>query len=114
MSVYVTFSHTCTSSRIPQDPRQLHLAVIRSHGTIGTISVDYYVTYLAEGVSEPSEGDPTVFAMASGSVRLVGGQTTTEWDLEILNEAFLDTTAQFYVKLNSTYLVEGGKIDSTK
>ena len=91
-----------------QDPRQLHLAVTRNQGTTGTISVDYYVTYLPEGVSNPSEGDPSVFAMSSGSVRLVGGQMVAEWDLEILNEAFLDAGAQFYVKLNGTYLVEGG------
>lgn len=86
----------------------------RSHGTIGTIAVDYSVVYLAEGVSDPSAGDPSVFAMASGSVRLVGGQTMAEWDLEVLDEAFLDTSAQFYVKLNSTYLVEGGKIYITE
>lgn len=55
-----------------------------------------------------------MFAMTSGSVRLLGGQMVAEWDLEILNEAFLDTNAQFYVKLNSTYLVEGGKPLPTK
>ena len=50
-----------------------------------------------------------MFAMASGSVRLLGGQMVAEWDLEISNEAFLDTSAQFHVKLISTNLVEGGK-----
>lgn len=83
--------------------------MIRSQGTIGTISVDYYATYLPDGISDPSQGDSSVFAMASGSVRLVGGQVMAEWDLEILNEAFLDTSAQFYIQLNSTYLVEGGE-----
>lgn len=81
----------------------------RTQGTIGTISVDYYVTYLPQGTSDPSQGDSSVFAVASGSVRLVGGQVMAEWDLEILNEAFLDTSAQFYVQLNSTYLVDGGE-----
>ena len=93
----------------PQDPRQLHLAVTRNRGTTGTISVDYSVTYLPQGVSDPSEGDTSVFAMASGSVRLVGGQMVAEWDLEILNDAFLDASAQFHVMLSGTNLVEGGK-----
>ena len=93
----------------PQDPRQLHLAITRNHGTTGTISVDYSVTYLPQGVTDTSEGDSSVFAMASGSVRLLGGQMVAEWDLEILNEAFLDTSAQFHVEMISTNLVEGGK-----
>ena len=71
--------------------------------------MDYSVTYLPQGVSDPSDGDTSVFAMASGSVRLVGGQMVAEWDLEILSDAFLDTSAQFHVELSSTNLVEGGK-----
>ena len=81
----------------------------RSPGTTGTISVDYYVTYLHEGVSSASDGDSSVVAEAAGSVRLVGGDSSVEWDVEILSEAFLDTSGQFYVKLSSTALVEGGK-----
>ena len=81
----------------------------RNQGTTGTISVDYLLAYLPEGVSDPAEGDASVFASASGSVRLVGGQMVAEWDVEILNDAFLDSNARFYAKLNSTYLVEGGE-----
>ena len=81
----------------------------RSPGTTGTISVDYYVTYLPEGASSAADGDSSVFAAAAGSVRLVGGDSSVEWDVEILSEAFLDTSGQFYVNLNSTSLVEGGK-----
>ena len=83
--------------------------MIRGEGTTGTIAVDYWVTYLPAGISEPAEGDSSVFAAAIGSVRLVGGQESAEVDVDILNEAFLDEDAQFYVKLNSTYLVEGGE-----
>ena len=63
--------------------------------------MDYYVAYLTESVSDPLLGDSSVFAADSGSVRLLGGQMTVEWDVEILSEAFLDTSAQFYVKLNA-------------
>ena len=34
---------------------------------------------------------------------------TVEFDVEILNDAFLDTSGRVYVALNSTTLVEGGK-----
>ena len=69
--------------------------------------MDYYVAYLPEGVSS-SDGDSSVFAAAAGSVRLVGGDMTEEWDVDILSDAFLDTSGRFFVKLNSTALVEGG------
>ena len=87
----------------------MHLEVVRSGDTTGTIAVDYWVTYLPADISEPAEGDSSVFAAAIGSVRLQGGQQSAEVDVNILNEAFLDEDAQFYVKLNSTYLVEGGE-----
>ena len=82
----------------------------RSPGTVGTISVDYYLTYLPEGVTDPLEGDSSAFAVAQGSIRLLGGQMTVEWEVEILSDAFLDTSGQVYVRLNSTTLVEGGKL----
>ena len=60
-------------------------------------------------MSDPVNGDSSVFAAAQGSVRMVGGQMTVEFDVEILNDAFLDTSGRAYVALNSTTLVEGGK-----
>ena len=70
--------------------------------------MDYAVTYLPAQTADSAQGDTSVFVAATGSVRLTGGQAVEEFDVDILNEAFLDVDARFRIQLSSAILVEGG------
>ena len=47
--------------------------------------------------------------MAMGAVQLQGGQTLVEFNVKVLDDAFLEPRANFFVSLNSTSLVGGGE-----
>ena len=80
----------------------------RSGDSLGTIRIDYGIVYLPVGVTDPTQGDPSVVTMATGSVRLQGGQVSTEFRVTISEDAFLEPRANFHVYLNSTTLTGGG------
>ncbi len=71
--------------------------------------MNYSITYLPVGTSDPSLGDSSPLEMARGSVQLVGGQTLAEFTVMILEDAFLEPGANFYAYINTTALVGGGK-----
>ncbi len=71
--------------------------------------MDYGITYLPVGVSDPALGDSSPLEMARGSVQLVGGQMLAEFTVAISDDAFLEPRANFYAYINSTSLIGGGK-----
>ena len=81
------------------------MALIRSGGTIGVLSVDYSVVYLPLGVTDPIQGTPIV---TEGPLRLEGGQERAEFDVTITDELFLELMATFIAVINGTTLVGGG------
>ena len=92
-----------------QNSRSLQLVISRSGGTVGTIAVDYYIVYLPPGVSDPLLGTTGVVAPAMGSVQIPEGQSSLQFNVPLMSDAFLEEDSAFYVFLVNTTLVSGGE-----
>ena len=77
--------------------------MFRSADSFGTISINYSIVYLPVGVTDLIQRDSSVVTMATGSVKLKGGQMWKEFNVTIISEdAFLEPRANFYAYLKST------------
>ena len=96
-----------------QNSRNLQLVVSRSGGTIGTIAVDYDIVYLAPGVLDPLLGTTGVVAPAMGSVQIPEGQSSLQFNIPLMSDAFLEEDSAFYASLVNATLVGGGETSMT-
>lgn len=85
-----------------QAPRELRLAVDRTRGFIGIVSVEYNIVYLP-----PQSASPTLMFM--GSIEFQGGQTSRDLSITLSDNAFLETGGNFMATLENATLVGGGK-----
>lgn len=86
------------------------MAVSRGGGSAGTIAVDYSIVYLPPGFSDPLQGSTGVVAPAMGSVQIPDGQSSLQFSVPLMSDAFLEEGSSFYVRLDNTTLVGGGEI----
>ena len=86
------------------------MAVSRSGGSIDVIAVDYSIVYLPPGVSDPLQGSTGVVAPAMGSVQIQDGQSSLQFSVPLVSDAFLEEGSAFFVRIDNTSLVGGGKI----
>ena len=93
-----------------QSSRQLQLTISRSGGSIGTIAVDYSIIYLPPGVSDPLQGSTGVVAPAMGSIQIQDGQSSVQFSVPLMSDAFLEEGSSFFVQLDNTTLIGGGEL----
>ena len=105
-------SHYCL--RLLQNLRNLQLVVTRGGGSVGTIAVDYSIVYLPLGRSDPSQGTTGVVAPAMGSIQIPEGQMSLQFNVPLMSDAFLEEGSAFYVTLDNTTLVGGGKRETNR
>ena len=92
-----------------QTSRNLQLVISRSGGTVGTIAVDYDIVYLPPGVLDPFLGTTGVVAPAMGSVQIPEGQSSLQFNVPLMSDAFLEEGSAFYASLVNATLVGAGE-----
>ena len=73
--------------------------------------MDYSIVYLPPGQSDPLQGTTGVVAPAMGSIQIQEGQTSLQFNVPLMSDAFLEEGSAFYVVLDNTTLVGGSKWD---
>ena len=81
----------------------------RSGGSVGTVAVDYDIVYLPPGVSDPLLGTTGVVAPVMGSVQIPEGQSSLQFNVPLMSDAFLEEGSAFYASLINTTLVGAGE-----
>lgn len=81
--------------------------VSRSGGTVGQITVDYSITYLAPGATVGTAGQVTA---DGGSVTITAGQSQATVTVPIFTTAFTEPGAQLRVEINGTEISGGGMV----
>jgi G-protein coupled receptor 98 len=88
---------------ISKNPRQLHIKLLRSIGAVGSVHINYTVTYLAKGNTNPEIGS-TAFVTSPVTAIFDAGKPEITVISDISPSAFLEVGGSFYVDLTSATL----------
>ena len=87
-----------------QNPRRLELTIARNGGSEGVIIVEYSITYLPPGVTDPVMGDTSIFTNAASSVTMSDGEAEAIVQVNIASNAFLEQEGSFWLNLTGVLL----------
>lgn len=90
-----------------QAPRELMLTVNRTGGSLGTVTVDYSITYLPP--TNPSETAAGAMLTFAGFVQFQGGMSARDFSVTLPDNAFLEVGGSFMATIENATLVSGGK-----
>ena len=82
----------------------MELTIARNGGSEGVIIVEYSITYLPPGVTDPAMGDTSIFTNAASSVTMSDGEAEAIVQVDIASNAFLEQEGSFWLNLTGVLL----------